>query len=93
MTQTITIREVNQHTSAVMDRAANGEELIVTKNGQPHARISPYKPRNTYEQMVADGRIIPAKTRSYRPIHTIRWTPEVEAALAEDRADRDWMSE
>jgi prevent-host-death family protein len=93
MTQTITIREVNQHTSAVMDRAANGEELIVTKNGQPHARISPYKPRNTYEQMVADGRIIPAKTRSYQPIRSIPWSSEIEAILEDERADRDWMGE
>jgi len=89
MTATITVREVNQHTSAVIERASRGEELVITRDGRPAAILSPYRPRDTYEQMIADGRIIPAVDRN-APFSPIDCGPiDIDAILAEDREGRD----
>ena len=94
MTQSVTIREVNQHTSAVIERVHDGEELVVTRAGQPVARLVPYRPMSRYEQLLAEGRLIPAeKPGGFHPTEPLpQWTPAVEAALAEDRAERDFFS-
>ena len=97
MPQSVTIREVNQHTSAVMERVGNGEELVVTRAGRPVARLVPYRPMSRYEQLLAEGRIIPAeKQGSYTPTRQLPSLPNAEAllnaALEADRADRDFFS-
>ena len=38
--KTVTLRSVRRD-SAVLDRAASGEEIIVTRRGKPYVRISP----------------------------------------------------
>jgi len=89
MTETVTVREVNQHTSAVFERARAGEELIVTWKGQPTARILPYQPVTTYERLVAEGRIIPPAATG--PV-VFRTFPsegiDIDAIIAEDREER-----
>ncbi|MCL1837813.1 MAG: type II toxin-antitoxin system prevent-host-death family antitoxin [Propionibacteriaceae bacterium] len=91
MSQVVTIREVNQHTSAVFKRVSAGEELIVTRDGRPQARILPYQPRDEYEQLVAAGSIVPAQTHSYRPTYAMEWSNTVAVALDAERAERDWL--
>jgi len=90
MSQVITVREVNQNTSAVFRRIRAGEELIVTRAGQPEARIIPFQPRNRYEEMVADGRIIPAanNSASFTPLHS---SVDIDQLLEDERADRPWL--
>jgi prevent-host-death family protein len=94
MTQSVTIREVNQHTSAVMERVRGGEELVVTRAGQPVARMVPYRPMSRYEQLLAEGRLIPAEAPGgFHPSEPLpKWTPAVEAALEAERAERDFFS-
>jgi len=89
MAQMVTIRQVNQRTSAIFERVRQGEELIVTKSGRPQARITPYREADTYEQMVADGRIIPAVDRQaeFQPLTA---GIDVDRFLDEERADRSW---
>ncbi|MER7170906.1 type II toxin-antitoxin system Phd/YefM family antitoxin [Streptomyces mesophilus] len=36
-----TARELNQQSSAILDRVERGEEITVTRNGRPVARIVP----------------------------------------------------
>lgn len=91
MSQAITIREVNQHTSAAFKRVIAGEELIVTNHGTPVARILPYRPSGIYEQLVADGRITPATVRTYHAAPTMSWSPMVEDAIEAERAEHDWL--
>ncbi len=41
MTQTLNIAEAKAKLSALVDRAASGEEIVLAKNGKPLARIVP----------------------------------------------------
>ncbi|GLZ32925.1 hypothetical protein Lesp02_51130 [Lentzea sp. NBRC 105346] len=58
----IPVRELNQHTSAVLARVEHGEALEVTVNGRPVARLMPVEADDTHElqDLVARGRIVPA---------------------------------
>ena len=40
-TQVIPVRELNQHTSAVLKRVQSGEELLVSVSGKVVARLTP----------------------------------------------------
>lgn len=57
----IPVRELNQHTSAVLARVAGGETLEITVSGRPTARLVPI---DGSERGIADlvrrGRLIPA---------------------------------
>jgi prevent-host-death family protein len=90
--QTVTVRELNQHTSAVLERVSQGEELVVTRSGKPQARLSPYRAHDTYDDMVADGRIIPAVNPHaiFQPVK-LEGTIDIDKVLEEERADRSWQ--
>ena len=89
MAQTVSVREVNQHTSAVLARVRAGEELVVTSSGQPQARLIPFRPGDAYERLLAAGKIIPAATREFRIAGTYRGAVDVDAVLDDERAERD----
>jgi prevent-host-death family protein len=89
VSQTVSVRELNQHTSAVLERVRDGEELVITSSGRPLARLIPFRPRDTYERMVAEGRIRPAKTRGIQITRTFPGGADLDAVLEEERADRD----
>jgi prevent-host-death family protein len=91
MSQTVTIREVNQHTSAIFQRVRQGEQLIVTNAGQPQARIIPYHPLDRYEQMIADGRITPASRHGYRSERSYAVTVDIDRLLDDERDERDFL--
>jgi prevent-host-death family protein len=57
------VRELRQNLSVYLDRVKAGESLEVTEHGTPVARLipNPPQPRSILEQMIADGRAIPAK--------------------------------
>lgn len=82
---TVTIREVNQKTSAVIQRVRDGEELVVTVSGTPAARIIPYRPRNILEQMIADGRARPATRTDFPALDLHVSESAIERVLEEER--------
>jgi len=41
MDQIVSLYEAKTHLSALVDKAAAGEEIIIAKNGVPHARLVP----------------------------------------------------
>ncbi|MGH7866960.1 MAG: type II toxin-antitoxin system Phd/YefM family antitoxin [Candidatus Dormibacteraceae bacterium] len=56
------IRELKEQASAVIRRVAAGETIKVTDRGRAVARIVPFRSDDDWrEQMIAEGRIIPAK--------------------------------
>ena len=55
----IGVRELRQHASRYLARVAAGETLEVTDRGRPVARLGPV-PVDSWDQMIADGRIVPA---------------------------------
>ena len=87
---TVTIREVNQNTSAVFERVRRGEEIIVTRGGHPQARITPYNPENLLEQLIAQGKIIPADPNAPE---LIPMTPSRDPMpiIEQEREDREYL--
>jgi prevent-host-death family protein len=57
------VRELRQNLSVYLRRVKQGESLDVTEHGRPVARLVPARAATHWEQMVADGRITPAKAR------------------------------
>ncbi len=57
------IRELRQNLSVYVDRVKEGETLEVTEHGHPVAELAPLRrpSKSLIEQMIADGRIIPAQ--------------------------------
>ena len=49
MAKTVNLYEAKTHLSALVDRAADGEEIVIAKAGKPRARLVPvstlHKPR------------------------------------------------
>lgn len=44
MVQSISARDANQHFSDILGRAARGEEIVITRRGEPVAQLAPYNP-------------------------------------------------
>lgn len=56
------IRELKEHTSAVIRRVTAGETIRITDRGRPVARILPLRENEGWlEQMEAEGRLLPAR--------------------------------
>jgi prevent-host-death family protein len=60
MNSSVGIRELRQQTSVVLKRVMAGEIIEVTEHGHPIAHIVPLR-SGILEQMIVEGRIIPAK--------------------------------
>jgi prevent-host-death family protein len=56
---TVNIYEAKTQLSRMIDRAAAGEEIVISRNGKPVARLCPLEPRkrNTVKFGVLKGRI------------------------------------
>jgi prevent-host-death family protein len=59
----IGVRELRQNASKYLDRVKNGESIEVTERGVPVAMLAPVpaKKNDLYDQLVADGTLIPAQ--------------------------------
>jgi prevent-host-death family protein len=55
MSNSVDIRELRQHASAVLKRVFQGEVMEVTDHGHPIARIVPLQP-SALDQLVLEGR-------------------------------------
>lgn len=51
------VRELRENLAEWLDRAAAGEEILVTERGQPKALLT--HAESAYERMVREGRITP----------------------------------
>lgn len=54
------IRELRENMAARLRQVQRGEAIEITDRGHPVARLVPIRYRSRYEQLVAEGRIIPA---------------------------------
>lgn len=57
MSQTITVSDAKTHFSQLVERAAAGEEIIITKAGRPMARLGPLKPAVVRKPGLLKGKI------------------------------------
>jgi prevent-host-death family protein len=53
------VRELRENLAEWLDRAAAGEEILVTERGKPKAVLRP--PEMPYERLIREGRITPAR--------------------------------
>jgi prevent-host-death family protein len=56
--RSVSAREANQQFAKILGEAASGEEIVITRRGQPVAVLSPYRPpASTPEQEAAIERV------------------------------------
>ncbi len=83
------VRELKQHLSEYLERAARGEAIRVTDRGVPKAILGPIPGSVRLDEGVAKGWITPpsAPATAPAPIRRARSRLRIEDALAEDRGE------
>ena len=83
------IRELKQHLSRYVDRAARGETIRVTDRGIPRAVLVPLPGTLRLDEGIAQGWISAPQGRIAAParVRRARATMRIEEALAEDRGE------
>lgn len=90
----IGVKELRQHASRYLALVKRGETVEVTERGRLVALLSPPSDsRNTRDQLVADGRLIPAaartgRLRAPRPVPVSAGEPANEELLDVEREER-----
>jgi prevent-host-death family protein len=59
MTTEVGVREFRSRLRQWLDRAAAGEEVVVTERGRPRARVTGIDVRTTRERLIEEGLITP----------------------------------
>lgn len=89
--RTITVRELSQHTSAIIERVQAGEELLITVDGRPVAKMTPvHPPADPLHRLTLEGRVITAIDHSPLTMPPVVGDPSVDSAAlyAQMRAPR-----
>ena len=83
------IRDLRDSLPAVIRRVRAGEGIEVTDHGHPVARLVPIHVRSQYDQLIAEGRIIPPEIDllDVKPVPVPPGTPTASEVLAEMRGD------
>ena len=92
-TERILIRELNQHTSAMIARVERGETLEVTVSGRPVARLVPIEGGHSLlDRLVAEGRAVPPTATGPVPMPSQLGDPAINVAaeLATSREEERW---
>jgi prevent-host-death family protein len=80
------VRELKQHLSEYLDRAAAGEQLVVTDRGVPKALIGPVPGGGQLERGVEEGWVrSPVRSGALAPIRRVSGRARVLDSLGEDR--------
>lgn len=90
--QTVTKRELNQHTAAVLDRVTDADDVVVTERGKPRWRVSAIQHQDTaLARLERERRYAPpASTPAPWPSHPggrAYTDAQVDAVLDETRGD------
>lgn len=91
--KTVTKRELNQHTAAVLNQVADDEDVVVTERGKPRWRVTTIREQETVlARLEREGRYAPpASTPTQWPSHPggpAYTDSQVDALLDEMRGDR-----
>ena len=92
-TQVIPVRELNQHTSAVLKRVRSGEELLVSVSGKVVARLTPIsEDEAALRELAAQGKVILATDTSPFTMPPVIGDPSINVAelLAQFREEERW---
>jgi prevent-host-death family protein len=83
------IRELRDNLPAAIRQVRAGQSIEVTDHGHPVARLVPIHVRSAYEQLVAEGRIVPAEVDvlDLAPLPVPPGMPTLSEILEEMRAE------
>jgi len=83
------VRELKQHLSEYLERAARGEAIRVTDRGVPKAILGPIPGALRLDEGVAQGWIAPPRASATPPgsVRRARATMRIDHVLAEDRGE------
>jgi prevent-host-death family protein len=79
------VRELKQHLSEYLERAAQGETIRVTDRGQPKAILGPIPGSGRLTQGIAEGWIRSAEESEPTPVPRAKAVRSIAEVLAEDR--------
>jgi prevent-host-death family protein len=79
------VRELKQHLSEYLERAAAGETIRVTDRGQPKAMLGPIPGSGQLAAGIAEGWIREPEEAEPGPVRRARSPREVADVLLEDR--------
>jgi len=88
---TVTAREANQHFSKILDAAARGEEVTITRRGKPVAKLVPVEVSEetvAVAEAAARRAALERLARGYAGKTIDFWTRD---ELYEDRMERPWQ--
>jgi len=88
VTVEVGVRELRENLSEWLDRAAAGEDIVVTERGKPKVRLAAATGEDIIDQLVREGRATRAK-RPRRPLPPpipVVGNPVTDALLAQRRA-------
>ncbi len=81
----IGVRELKQHLSEYLDRAAAGEVIRVTDRGRPRAILAPVPGVGRLEEGIREGWITPGSGEPIAPVTRQRPAGSIQTALDDDR--------
>jgi prevent-host-death family protein len=77
----VTVTELRAHLSAWLERAREGDEVVITDRGVPVARLTGLGTTATLERLTADG-VIGRPASAQRPQASGKHRPRSRAALS-----------
>jgi len=89
----IGVRELRQNASVYLERVKDGESIEITQRGVPIAVLSPSPATSTYDRLVAEGTLIPAKSslvewlKDHPPAPAVPGEPTLGEVLQQLRDD------
>lgn len=90
--ESVSKRDINQQTAAVLERVSEVGEVVVTERGRPTWRITPYRgEESVLDRLEGEGRYSPpASSPDPWPVHpggAAYTSAEVDALIDEIRGD------
>lgn len=80
------IRELRDNLSRYLSRVREGSEVVVTDHGRAVARIVPLDRPRLLDELIAEGRVSPARSQHRsRPVERIRAAGPVAPLVDEQR--------
>jgi prevent-host-death family protein len=79
------VRELKQHLSEYLERAAQGETIRVTDRGQPKAILGPIPGTGRLNQGIAEGWIRRAEDEEPAAVPRVQARRSIADVVAEDR--------
>jgi len=80
------VRTLKAKLSEYLERAAAGEDIVVTDRGRPVVRLVPFAALSEVERGIEEGWIEPPKRTRLASVERVRTEFSTRLALEEDRA-------